>query len=1261
MTTTSRTPVIASAAKQSAGSPRALRALAMTLFAVPALAQGPGRPGAAPGGPPPKPLPLDAARHAEFTASKGTWISLDVSPDGQTIIFDLLGDLYTLPIAGGTATRLTSGLAYDAQPRFSPDGKKVVFVSDRSGGDNVWTLTLDLKDTTQITQGNNALYVSPEWTPDGKYIVVSRSGGLGGAAKLQMYHVDGGSGLPVIREPAPLKTVGAAFSPDGRYVWYAGRNGDWQYNAILPQYQLARYDRETGETNRMTSRYGSAFRPAISPDGKWLVYGTRWHAETGLRIRDLAGGEERWLAYPVQRDEQESRAPLDVLPGYSFMPDSKSIVVSYGGEIWRVPVDGSAAAKIPFTANVKLDIGPEVKFAYHVDTAATLTARQIRSPVASPDGKRIVFTALDRLYVAELPDGAPRRLDPAEVGQYHPAWSPDGKSVAYVTWGDAAGGQIMKVAVDGRARPVQLTRTAALYYNLAWSPSGTRIVATRGAARDLKEAQGFFGGPLGADFVWVPAAGAAGGSDATLIAPTANRDAAHFTSDTSRIYAYSPSEGLVSFRWDGTDVKQHVKVVGQAPAGAIPDFDQAERPTLPRRIFPEPRPEATPATDSAGDLEPGQPPPPAGIVLMAPKGDQAVAQVGSDIYSITVPKVGGPVPTIPVASGPVPVKKLTDIGGEFPSWSSDGRTIHWAIGNAFLSYNLDRAKVVEDSLKVIEKAKADSTRRAAARADTLKTLGGKADSLKKANAPVPDSVQTRLDLLKADSAKTDSAKKNAEKAKADSTKTEKAKADSLKLLSGRADSLKKAGAAVPDSIQKRIEALRADSTAIAKKKDEKPGYKPDEIRVKVTAPRDAPRGAVVLRGGRAITMKGKEIIENADVVVKDNRIVAVGARGQVTVPAGARIIDVTGLPGFVDTHYHSQWLIPEIHPSQAWQYLTTLAYGTTTTRDPQTATTDVLSYQDRVETGAEVGPRIYSTGPGVFIGENIRDLDHARNVLKRYSQYYDTKTLKMYMTGNRQQRQWIIMAAKELGLMPTTEGGLDFKLELTHAMDGYAGVEHALPIAPIQNDVVELFKASGTTNTPTLLVSYGGPFGENYYYATETVHDDAKLRHFSPEDAIDARARRRGNNPGPGGWFRTEEYVFPKHAEFAKRMIEGGARIGIGSHGQLQGLGYHWELWSMASGGMTPHDVLRAATIYGAEAIGLGTDIGSLEPGKFADILVLDKNPLENIRNSNTIRYVMKNGRLYEGETLNEVWPRQRNLAAQYWQGGVPATAAGIR
>ncbi|MCK5411204.1 MAG: amidohydrolase family protein, partial [Gemmatimonadetes bacterium] len=271
------------------------------------------------------------------------------------------------------------------------------------------------------------------------------------------------------------------------------------------------------------------------------------------------------------------------------------------------------------------------------------------------------------------------------------------------------------------------------------------------------------------------------------------------------------------------------------------------------------------------------------------------------------------------------------------------------------------------------------------------------------------------------------------------------------------------------------------------------------------------------------------------------------------------------------------------------------------------------------------------------------------------------KTFKMYMSGNRQQRQWLIMAARELELMPTTEGGLDFPLNLTHAIDGYSGLEHSLPILPIYEDVIELFVETGITHTPTLLVSYGGPFGENFYYATEPVHDDAKLRRFTPHAEIDAKSRRRGSSQGGAGWFMEEEYVFEQHARFAKELIEAGGRVGVGSHGQLQGLGYHWELWSLQSGGMSEHNALRAATILGAEAIGFGHDIGSLETGKLADLIVFDANPLDAIRNTAQIRYVMKNGRLYDGETLDEVYPRERPFPPLRWADREPDVAAGMR
>ena len=245
--------------------------------------------------------------------------------------------------------------------------------------------------------------------------------------------------------------------------------------------------------------------------------------------------------------------------------------------------------------------------------------------------------------------------------------------------------------------------------------------------------------------------------------------------------------------------------------------------------------------------------------------------------------------------------------------------------------------------------------------------------------------------------------------------------------------------------------------------------------------------------------------------------------------------------------------------------------------------------------------------------------------------------------------------------MPTTEGGLDMKLNIQNTIDGYPGMEHSIPIYPLYKDVIELFAQSGRTYTPTLLVSYGGPWAENYYYATEEVHDDWKLRRFTPHSEIDQKSLRRGGATGQAGWFRPDQHIFSRHAEFVRDLVAAGGRAGVGSHGQLQGLGYHWELWSLQSGGMSEHDALRVATIFGAEAIGLEQNLGSLQAGMLADLLVFDENPLDDIRNTNTIRFVMKNGRLYEGDTLNEMWPRQRTLDGIYWWNDAPHTEAGIR
>ncbi|MCB0462556.1 MAG: PD40 domain-containing protein [Flavobacteriaceae bacterium] len=1017
-------------------------------------------------------------KEVDLNTDEGTWMNVDVSPDGTKIAFDLLGDIYIMNANGGKATALRTGLAFEIQPRFSPDGKTISFTSDAGGGDNIWTMNIDGSNAKQITKENFRLLNNAVWTPDGNYLIARKhfsSTRSLGAGEMWMYHISGGSGIQLTTRKNDQQDVNEpSISKDGRYLYYSEDvypGGFFQYNKDPNSqiYVINRYDLVTGNTERITGGPGGAARPQISNDGKKLAFIKRVRTKTVLYIHDLETGEEWPIFDGLNKDQQEAWAIFGVYSNFSWSPNDDNIVFWSGGKINKVNINSLQVTNIPFEVSTKIKIAKAVEFDTPV-APDTFKAKVIRDVKTSPNGRNIVFNALGYLYTMQLPNGTPKRLTSGNDFEFEPSYSKDGSQIVYVTWNDENLGNIYIISSNG-GNPTKISSGKGIYRNPSFSNDGKKITYRKEGGN----------GDQGRTFDKNPGLYIVNSNGTNNQFLTRQGDYPMFSNDDKRI------------------IYQNGGTFGGAITKELKSVDLTGND------------ERTLIKSSHGNR-----------LLPSPDGKWVAFIHLFKVYMAPMPQAGASIDLTDKTSF-VPVTQLTEDAGINLHWSNDSKTLYWTLGNQYFSASA--------------------------------------------------SSETKL--------------------------------------------------------------ITKPTTTI-------------NLEVKT----DKPNGVIAFKNARIITMHGDKVIENGTIIVNQNKIQAIGNASEITIPSNAKVYDVSGktiMPGIVDAHAHVGGFRDGLTTQKHWQFYANLAFGVTTSHDPSANTQAVFALSELLKSGQMVGPRLYSTGHILYGADGdfkavINSLDDARSSIRR-TKAFGALSVKSYNQPRRDQRQQILQAAHEEGIFVVPEGGSTFYHNMTMIMDGHTGVEHNIPVAPVYKDVTTLWGNSNTGYTPTLVVNYAGMSGEYYWYQNTNVWENEKLLKYFPRGIIDSRSRHRTMVPH-------EEYENGHilTSKTAKALTDVGVKVNLGAHGQLQGLAAHWELWMFEQGGMTNMEALRAATLNGAQYIGAGNDIGSLEVGKLADLIVLDKNPLENIRNTESVIYTMVNGRLYDTETMNEIGNHDKARTKFYWE-----------
>ena len=1031
-------------------------------------------------------------KDVKINVNEGTWLNL--THHNGTLAFDLLGDIYTLPLAGGKATAIRTGIAWEVQPRFSPDGSKILFTSDAGAGDNIWVMNPDGSEAEQLTKEDFRLLNNAVWAPDGEYFAARKhftSGRSLGAGEMMLYHKTGGAGMQLTERENDQQDVNEpCFSPDGRYLYYSKDmypGGYFQYNKDPNDqiYVIKRYDRETGEIKTVTGGPGSAMRPEISADGKYMAYVHRIRTKTVLMRHNLETGEEFVVYDDLSKDQSEAWAIFGTYPGFTWLPDNQHVVIWAKGKIRKINMMSSKATEIPFEIEGNYRVAETLQFQNPVHEKNT-KINVIRHAVTSPDEKTVVFSAVGHLYRKRLPDGKPERLTDSDEFEFEPAFSADGKKIVYVTWDDEQMGTVRILDLATKSSK-KITKKKGIYRTPAFSPDGQTLVWRKDGGNSH---QGYTHSkePGIYTFSILPAY-TKDANEPQLVKPQGEYP--QFSKDGKRIFYQtggflfgSLTKALHSCKADGSDDRK------------IADTKYAQRFSI------------------------------------SPDNQWIAWSELYKVYMAPMPQTGKSV-GLSADTKAVPVSQVAKDSGINLHWSADSKKLHWTLGEEYFTNELtERFTFLENSV----------------------------DSI-----PPMDTVGIKIGL---------------------------------------------------------------------------------------TVATDRPGGMIAFTNARIITMQGDKVIENGTVIVEDNRIVSVGAAEEMRVPGKAKVIDAAGktiMPGIIDVHGHLGNFRYGLSPQQQWEYFANLAYGVTTAHDPSSNSEMIFSQSEMIKTGNMVGPRLYSTGTILYGADGdfkakVNSLEDARSALRR-TKAYGAFSVKSYNQPRRDQRQQIIKAARELNMLVVPEGGSTFYHNMSHVADGHTGVEHNIPVVPLYDDVIKFWAATKAHNTPTLIVNYGGVNGEFYFYEKDKVWEKSRLLNFMPREMLDSRARHRTALPD-------EEYDNGHIlvSQSCKKLQDAGVNVNLGAHGQLQGLGAHWELWMLHQGGMTNMEALRAATLNGAIYLGMESEIGSLEAGKLADLIVIDGNPLTDIRDSEKVVYTMVNGRLYDSETMNEVGNYDRKRRPFYFE-----------